>query len=816
MQPILHLEDDNDNRYICKFISHDLYDKSAICNIDIVCAKYFPFQCRQLYYYDEINDTYWTYIIGQIFNTINYSITCKLYPLLEEEENKQIYAHMVKSPLKDKENIYWSIYSPIILNSINDCDICKIMDDNNKFVYVILKKDYFQNNLYTLHIPTKKEYAFFKHKEFCKIINIVPNDFSESKFGKYLFKTWCHSLNFKKNSTKNHETIKPSIFIEDEIEEQPSIFVEDEDKIEENPSIFVEDEDEAKIEENPSIFVEDEDEAKIEEQPSINVEDEDEAKIEEQPSINVEDEDEAKIEEQPSINVEDEDEAKIEENPSINKRSYKDVLNISLKSNASKEESLVIDSKEEHLVIDSKEESLVTDSKEESLVIDSKEESLVIDSKEESLVIDSKEESLVIDSKEESLLPYIISKKNKNNSKNKNNKKKVKQLNKTIVNNMFLNLFDNFDIFYEKYIHKKIISSNNLYRIYSSILSNFNEDIFKKDMNTITHIICTILNKRYPELIKVELLESNETDKKIIDVENSNIKENHEIVKNIIGKESNISAITSIVDNTLKNPDDIHTDKLVLLPFIKEFKNIFGNTFKELCPIKKKLLIDYFALTNIRQLLIMIPTILFQNNNDIVKQEGFVREEKVTIFHMSYAFDMFKHYILTILFKINDEKEIYNKEYNFEKVLIKILYQYFSPFIIHGELKTILLIKNNMYDNYIYIIQCHLQYLFPNFKLGEKPNYERLNTISLKSNQFILKFRLLVSHLLESLSDDMYYIASGYMSGFLKRFLYMDQIGCVYPQLEKNTPVMHSTFEKNVRDEFNEIINSLHSKLKKI
>ena len=251
-------------------------------------------------------------------------------------------------------------------------------------------------------------------------------------------------------------------------------------------------------------------------------------------------------------------------------------------------------------------------------------------------------------------------------------------------------------------------------------------------------------------------------------------------------------------------------DEKFLIPFIKPFKLIFGNIFNDLDPIKRKMILIMYSLSDksdLTSFLGMVPTLLFQDNMGIITNGGYFKEDKVTIFHMEYMYNIFEDYVLKLLFKYN--KNILEINLGFKDSLIKLLYQYFSCYIVHTDLTAIILVKNTIYDHCIELIQCHLQFLYPIFELGNDCNYDRLKTVKDSSNRYMLKYRILTSSLLRTLDEDNYYIMAGFMSKLLNSYFYFPNTGKIVNYINDEDIKLHLYFEDFVKKEFLKASNNL-------
>lgn len=246
-------------------------------------------------------------------------------------------------------------------------------------------------------------------------------------------------------------------------------------------------------------------------------------------------------------------------------------------------------------------------------------------------------------------------------------------------------------------------------------------------------------------------------------------------------------------------------DEIELLKYIKPFKDMFGNKFENIDNRKKKMLLIYFALTEHKTFIDNIPKILFQNKKGDYELNGYIKEDKVTIFHISFVFNIFRNYILKKLRKNNETINIINLDNH----LLKLLYQYFSVFIIHNELKSFMIIKNELFDNYTKIIQYHLQFLFPNFELGKEKNIKFYSKEISISDLFILRCRIFVSYLLKNVHKEKYCILCGYMSGLLNKILYTKN--GKNPALEKPKKKLLLSYQDELKLEFDRIKQSFET-----
>ena len=172
---------------------------------------------------------------------------------------------------------------------------------------------------------------------------------------------------------------------------------------------------------------------------------------------------------------------------------------------------------------------------------------------------------------------------------------------------------------------------------------------------------------------------------------------------------------------------------------------------------------------------------------------------------MSYLFGIFRVFIYERLSVIDNNYDAKNVDQN----LIKLLYQYFSTFIIHNDINKIMIVKNDIFSHNLKILQYHIKFLFPKFILGEEPPNDRINTVQLFRDRFILKCRIITSNLLKDISREQYYIVNSFMSSFLFMSLYSKDLDMPNTILHVEDSIFVKTFEKNIKSEFESFLKKL-------
>ena len=165
-------------------------------------------------------------------------------------------------------------------------------------------------------------------------------------------------------------------------------------------------------------------------------------------------------------------------------------------------------------------------------------------------------------------------------------------------------------------------------------------------------------------------------------------------------------------------------------------------------------------------------------------------------------FRVFIYERLIILDNNYDQKSI-------DEYLIKLLYQYFSTFMIHNDINKIMIVKNEIYSHNLKILEYHIRFLFPKFILGEDPPNDRINSVQLFRDRFILKCRIITSNLLKDVSKEYYFIINSFMSSFLFRCLYNKDLDMPNTILHLEDSIFVKTFEKNIKNEFKNFLEKL-------
>jgi hypothetical protein len=187
-----------------------------------------------------------------------------------------------------------------------------------------------------------------------------------------------------------------------------------------------------------------------------------------------------------------------------------------------------------------------------------------------------------------------------------------------------------------------------------------------------------------------------------------------------------------------------------------------------------------------------------------------LEEEKVIIFHMTWLLNTFNKYIIEKLYKNSTEKNTPH----LIKFLNRLLFQYFATYIVHNEINAIFVVPKNIFNRYVRIIVFHLKYLFPTFHYKAALNLQKINMNETEKpfiDKFIVKSRLMVSKLLETLPDEKYYVATGYMSKFLDTYFYNKNKDLLNSFMLNENPNRDSYFENQIHIHFKKVVNMLNN-----
>jgi hypothetical protein len=426
----------------------------------------------------------------------------------------------------------------------------------------------------------------------------------------------------------------------------------------------------------------------------------------------------------------------------------------------------------------------------------------VISFKEEE-VVDDEIASITTTSNESSI---SLSNAQKNQKKRLKKKQKILAEKKIDNQDNIIDLIYLFDSFYESYIIQNVIPRNIIYDKFLELITLYEKELQEKDTQSIFEFIFEKFKANFPSIMNdPSYINSNFLEEKSslddLDLENTD-HQDEQLIMDIVNKE-------------LENIISTKNDGVILLPYIKKFREVFGDVFKHLDSDKKKVLLLYFSfslnsgLHNLTEYFKLVPSILFRTKDGIASN-GYLEEEKVIIFHMTWLLNTFNKYIIEKLYKNSTEKNTPQ----LIKFLNRLLFQYFATYIVHNEINAILVVPKNIFNHYVRIIVFHLKYLFPNFHYKAALNLQKINMIETEKpfiDKFIVKSRLMVSKLLETLPDEKYYVATGYMSKFLDTYFYNKNKDLLNSFMLNENPNRDSYFENQIHIHFKKVVNMLNN-----
>ena len=731
---VIFTRDEGNNTYFLRYISNDDFDKCAICILELAHpSNYLPGIGLKLWINDINYCTNWNYEIIDIYTIIGISIICKVKFIGSDNGlEQQLFANLNIS----NHVPTWNILKNLQIDTIYDYDMCKLMLNNIEFIYVILKKDVF-NNSYIIRLPSEDELNTFLNKEIFSVINIIETDFLLSELGNNIYNKWLTFMNL------------PNILYNKNDESQEIVHDNKSELLNESQEIV----DDNKLElltESQEIVDDNKSELLNESQEIV-----DDNKLELlDESQEIVDNNKSELLNESFKNLDD----KYEEDNTSNEdnSSCKDILE-NIENNISEKDSFY----------------------ENTIYINPNDMVYVINDK---IIRNSDLPTHKL--KDEKKNVFKNNKMIKYPKKKKNNKQISKEDNKK-YDDIIVELYSKFDNFYDLHILETLLEKSVAFKFYTDVILLFDKETLDNDILFIFDKIYEKFYEKYPKFI---------------------IKDKNQLYILYDSDDSNINLINDIRVKSkellsLSNKED----DLVLIKSIKPFKAIFGDVFSDISPSKKKLLLIYFTISDPDDFLNIIPSILFQNDDNELTDTGIIKEEKVTIFHMCNLFAMFRAFV-------HDRLSYINADFDKVKVddqLLKLLYQYFSVFIVHNKLNKLMIVKNNIYSHYIKIIQYHIRFLFPNFVLGgELPN-ERIDTVVSFEDRFILKCRIIVSYLLKDLEPTKYYIATGYMSSFLNLGLYVYDLDKTNDFLNDSESLYVLNFEVQIKKELEDCISRI-------
>ena len=729
MGPI-YVCDEAGNIFLLEFICNDKKDSNTICILQLTHpSNYIPGIGAKIFVNDNIYNNIWVYEIIGVYSIIGVSIICKIDFLCSNNGLEQ----QLSASLNIFNNIpTWDIVKNLCIDKLNNYDMCKMILNDNNFIYVTIKINVLDNS-FIIKLPSKEDFNYFENKKIFSVINIISNDVLLTEEGNIMYKRW---LDLMKLSSNNEDLYIDSSSTDNSTISSSNDYYSKKDDFLNYPT--------------GNDVVEN--------------------------------------------NVIEND--VVENNVIENDVVENDVVENDVVENDIVENDVVENEIVENDVVenDVTENDVTENDVTENDVIENDviKENIIDDS-----IFNYFDDSTTIEDNS-----LKTEKKNKKNNKKKK-VKKVKNIIKNISKNddKIVEIYSKFEDFYDKHVIDDTLEKSDAYKYYVDLVTSFEENILNSTIENILNIIYDKFLKKFPKfmikdksnIFTLYNILYNDVDEEDQEDDENNLQKNSFSLCELENKNKELLSLND------------RNDDLILIKNITPFKDYFGNVFSDISPNKKKLLLIYFSISSIEEFYDIIPSILFQNEKNEFVKSGFLKESKVTIFHMSYLFGMFKVFIyerLKILDNNYDEKNIDNN-------LIKLLYQYFSTFIIHNDINKIMIVKNEIFSHNLKILQYHIRFLFPKFILGEDPPNDRIDSVQLFRDRFILKCRIITSNLLKDICKEQYFIINSFMSSFLFRCLYNKDLDMPNTILHIEDSIFVKTFEKNIKNEFAKFLKNL-------
>ena len=777
-------------------MNHDNLDKLPLCILEYVQpnGQNLPTLGTVLHYFDNINGIVHNYIIYQIIYENDCSLICKInIPIYENRPPILYFAYM--HPMS-KRTLLWELMLQNFLQQWPDYLICKLINYQGQSLMVVCEKSKKINNAYLIRPLEKNEQYMIKNNAIINHVFLIESQLSLSYQDQPIFHDWI--AKFK--APHFQFTFNKLMYVNT----QPQMNISENQVLKQNEDKNVNMKDSTSSQEELNKDHEKQEDETTSESISDNSscnssEMNSDSKLHDSLSESSEN---SHLEDHELVCMTSEDTNRIVPSTSSSMEQEEVVEIITEKPNETSEIISEEITTEKHEEIISEERDTFYDGCVMSPIYDSEYviNKQLISFKEDDIV-DDEVESIATSSNES------ISSAQKN--KKKRLKKKQKKLAQIKIENQddIIDLVYLFDSFYESYIIQNVIPKNIIYDKFLELITLYEKELQEKDTQSIFEFIFEKFKANFPSIMNdPSYIKSNFLEEKSpiddLDLEQSEQKDDKLIV--------------DIVNKELENIVSTKEDGVILIPYIKKFQDIFGDVFKNIDPDKKKVLLLYLSFSvnsgynNLNEYFKVVPSILFRTKDGIASN-GYLEEEKVTIFHMTWLLNVFDKYIIEKLYKNSKEK-------NTPELLIflnKLLFQYFATYIVHNEINAILVVPKNIYNHYLRIIGFHLKYLFPHFHYKSALNLQKINLIETEKpfvDKFILKSRLMVSKLLETLPDDKYYVATGYMSKFLNTYFYDKNKDMLNSFMLHENPNRDTYFENQISIQFHKVVNMLDNK----
>jgi len=788
-------------KFSCTFLCNDDFDKRSVCYIvPVLQVPTMPLAIgKEMLWYDEQNNYYWRYVISEIITIIGLNIICKFSVLLD-----------VNFPLKYYCNIelmcnhsyipsmpVWYINSNSLIDPSADNGLFEIGGINFNYTYCIVKRMDFRSPrdssiLYFIRPLTDDEEVNLDSNKIVPIIHIVT---PEDKLELESFDIWKNQFrNRKVRVIENISVVVPTEQLSQQEcvvpTEQPSqleCIVPTEQPSQQEcvvPTEQLSQQEEAiseKISHDLVLSKYIEQSAVDEETSSETTNESSDSSIEELTTEILEEILKKVVGNLCSSICLESDKHEKQELFNLYEPSEPALLNSAIKKvrirnrnkkNTSSEKNLSISSKQE-----SKEESK-KDVKEDTKVDDFYEGHVI--NNDLSLNINN----LIVKNDKGCIYEQIV-KNSEPEPKNKKYKKIKKNIVKPIVNknnsdkskkdDIILYITSKFESLFSKIIEVNKLNKSEIYDKYityaMSIVNNDNE-IKNKDIYlnfTKKHIVtyfAQISNnfqsngrEEFDKELEIPTATATIFDKSVTSQYSAKIDEKKIFEMTLCIEEEKPRPIKSIPDNEL-------------LKYIPIFNEKFGDLTKSLDKALKKELLIKFVTMPIQQFVEELPVYIRMNNKNIDYSKEKINNFKV-IFKLEFIFEKLRARFMGDL----KGNELIQRYLIFEPCCMKLLMQYYYPFLIENTStgKT----YDHVFLSMLKTLELHLGMLEPFFSY-DLVNWDILQNPKVDSiSKIMVKARLKVSELLETVGDHLEIQLTRELSLYVANLFYNDKDGSI-------------------------------------
>ena len=196
MEPI-YVFDEIGNNYLLNYICNDKKDSNTTCILELTHpSNYILGIGAKIFVNDNIYNNIWIYEIIEIYSIIGISIICKIDFLCSNNGLEQ----QLSASLNIFNNIpTWDIVKNLCIDKLNNYDICKMILNDNNFIYVTIKINVLDNS-FIIKLPSKEDFNYFENKKIFSVINIISNDVLLTEEGNIMYKRWLDLMKLSSNN----------------------------------------------------------------------------------------------------------------------------------------------------------------------------------------------------------------------------------------------------------------------------------------------------------------------------------------------------------------------------------------------------------------------------------------------------------------------------------------------------------------------------------------------------------------------------------------------------------------------------------------